>query len=65
MHEMRDPVGDDTGLPAARAGEDQQRTFDVRNRFALLGVQTLKEIHQMSSSEVIFILPNGGKQVSR
>ena len=65
VHEMRDPVCDHTGLAAASAGEDQQRTFDVRSRIALLGIQTCKEIHQMSSSEVIFILPNGGKQVSR
>ena len=65
VHKMRDPVRDHTGLAAAGAGEDQQRTFDVRSRITLLGVQTCKEIHQMSSSGVIFILPNGGKQVSR
>ena len=65
MNKMRDPVCDHTCFAATCAGEDQQRTFDVRSRVALLGVQTCKEIHQMSSSEVTFILPNGGKQVSR
>ena len=65
MHEMRDPVRDDTGFAAACAGEDQQRTVDVRSGIALLGIQTGKEIHQVSSSGDILILANQGREVIR
>jgi hypothetical protein len=35
---MRDPMRDNARLAAARSGEQQQGTFDVRNRFALLRI---------------------------
>ena len=54
VNEMRDAVRDDAGLAAARAGQDQQRTFDVRNGFALLGIQAFKKIHQVSGSGELF-----------
>ena len=43
--EMRDPVCDDASLAAARSGEQQQRPFDVRNSFFLLGIEALEEVH--------------------
>ena len=36
--EIRDAAGDDARLARAGAGKDQQRTFGVKDRFALLGV---------------------------
>ena len=44
--EMRDAVRDHAGFAAAGAGQNQQRPFDVGNSFALLGVETLKKIHE-------------------
>ena len=37
--EVGDAAGDDAGLAGAGAGEDQQRPFDVQNRFALFGIE--------------------------
>ena len=34
---------DDARLAAARAGQDQHRTFGGRYRFTLLGIETRKE----------------------
>ena len=45
-NDVRDAVRDDAGLPAARAGQDQERTFGVAHRFALLRVQPFEEIHE-------------------
>jgi len=40
-------VRNDTRFAAPCAGQDQQRTFGVRNGLALLGIQALQEIHLM------------------
>ena len=37
-NQVRNALRDDARLPAASAGEDQQRTFDVRGGLLLLGV---------------------------
>jgi hypothetical protein len=46
VDQVRDAVRDHPGLPAPRSGQNQQRTTGVGHRFALLGVQTLEEIHE-------------------
>ena len=38
LDQVRDAVRDDAGFAAARAGQKQQRTFDVGYRFALLRI---------------------------
>ena len=43
--EVRDALGDDLGLAASRAGEDEDGTIGGFYRFELLGVQTFEEIH--------------------
>ena len=45
--DMRDAVGDDAGLAAARAGQNQKRPFRMHHRFALLRVQPFEKIHEM------------------
>jgi hypothetical protein len=45
MDQVRQAMGDDAGFPAPGAGEDEQRSFDVGSRFALLGIEALEEIH--------------------
>ena len=37
--QVGDPVGEDAGLPRARAGDDEQRALRVQHRLALGGVQ--------------------------
>jgi hypothetical protein len=44
--EVRNPVRDYTRLAASGARQDQERTFGVRDRFALLWIQALEEIHE-------------------
>jgi len=44
--EMGDSMCYDTGFSASCAGKKQQRTINVFNRFALLRIETGKEIHQ-------------------
>ena len=36
--EVRDTAGDDARLAGSGPGEDQQRSFDVKDRFALFGI---------------------------
>ncbi len=43
--EVRDAVGNDPGLAAAGAGQNQERAVRMADRLALLGIQTLKEVH--------------------
>ena len=43
--QMRNPVRDDARLPAARAGQNQYRTFGSCYSFTLLGIETREEIH--------------------
>src|SRR4029079_17623191 len=43
--QVGDPAGDDAGLAGAGAGQDQQRSGDLQDRFALLGVQVIEEYH--------------------
>ena len=38
LNQMRDPMRDDAGLPAAGASEEEKRTFYVGNSVALLRV---------------------------
>lgn len=45
LNEIRHPMGDDTGLSAAGAGEDQQGPLDMADGIRLLRVQTLEQIH--------------------
>ena len=40
---VRGPAADDPGLAGARAGEDDDRTFDRQHRLALGVVQVVKE----------------------
>jgi len=47
--EMGDAVRNDARFAAPGASQDQQRTFGVRDGFALLGIQALQEIHLMES----------------
>ena len=42
---MADAVRDDARLAAARPGQDQQRAFEMFDRFALLWVEAGQEIH--------------------
>ena len=58
---MSNPVSDDASLPAARAREDQQWTVNVGSGIALLGIQTGKEIHQVSGSGELFYFSKGEK----
>ena len=43
--QVGDAAGDDARLAGAGAGEDQQRSVEVQDRFALLRVQGVEEIH--------------------
>ena len=49
----RDPVGDDAGLAAAGAGQDQQRAIAGRHGFALRGVQIIEEALQRRGHHAI------------
>jgi hypothetical protein len=44
---MGNAVGNDTSLAATCAGQKQERTFDVSNRFPLLGIETCEKIHEV------------------
>ena len=44
--QVRDAMRDDARFAAAGSGQQQQRTFDMRHGFALLRVETCKEIHE-------------------
>ena len=44
--EVRNPVRNHTCLTASGACQDQERTFGVRDGFALLWIQALEEIHE-------------------
>ena len=43
--EVRDPARDDACLARSRAGENQQRTFRVQDRFHLFRIQGIEEVH--------------------
>ena len=45
--EVRDAAGDDARLAGTRARENQQRSVDVKNRFALFGI----EVESKSTSQ--------------
>jgi hypothetical protein len=47
--EIRDAARDDARLAGARARENQQRPADVQDRFALLGIQGVQEVHVVAS----------------
>ena len=51
--DVRDAMRDDAGLAAARAGQNQQRSFGVGDRFALLRVQAFEEIHEERETRLI------------
>ena len=44
--EVGDAAGDDARLAGPGAGEDQQRSVGVKNRFALFGVEGVEELHR-------------------
>jgi hypothetical protein len=57
-HQVGDAAGDDAGLAATRAGENEEGAFGVLGGLTLAGVEALEEIHEVS------ILPwgrNGGR----
>jgi len=43
--EVGDAACDDARLAGAGAGEDEQRSVDVKDRFALFGVEGIEELH--------------------
>ena len=47
LNQMRNAVRNDTRFATARSGQEQQWTFDMRNRVALLRIKTFQEIHEM------------------
>ncbi len=49
---VRDAMRDDARFAAARAGQNQQRTFGVAHRFTLLGIEPFKKIHGVETIEV-------------
>ena len=51
-HDVCDPMGDNARFSAAGAGENEQRTFGVAHRFALLRIEPFKKIHWVELSEV-------------
>jgi hypothetical protein len=58
MDQMRYPVRDDAGFPAACSCKDEERTVFVRSGFPLLGIQTLQEIHEKSRATPNFSIPD-------
>lgn len=52
LNEMRYPMGNHPRLAAPGAREQQKRTCNVRNRFFLLGIQSLEEIHYDQSTNL-------------
>ena len=56
LHQVRDAVRDHARLAAAGAGQQQQRTFDVRDGGLLLRIETLEEIHENCGGSDIAIL---------
>ena len=50
LHQMRHAMGDHPCLAASGAGQQQQRTFDVRHGGLLLRIQTLEKIHLAMSA---------------
>jgi len=46
---MGDAVGDDAGLAAARAGKDQEGSFDVAHRLFLPRIEPGKKIHRVET----------------
>ncbi len=43
--DVRDAVRNDAGLPAARAGQNQQGSVDMAYGFALLRIKPFEEVH--------------------
>lgn len=50
LHQVRDSMGDHAGFSAAGAGQQQQRSFDVRNSRLLFGIQALEKVHYKGGS---------------
>ena len=46
LQQLSDSMGDDSCLPASGSGKDQQWPFDVQNRFALGGRQSIEQVIQ-------------------
>ncbi len=62
FHQVRHAVRDDARLAAAGAGQQQERSFDVRDGSLLLRIQALKKIHGGGD---MAILARAGEQASR
>ena len=45
LHQVGHSMRDDARLPAARAGQEQERTFDVGDGGLLLRIKALEKIH--------------------
>ncbi len=59
VDQMRDAVGNDASLPAARARKNKNRAFGGLNSFELLWIEKLTEIHveQLLDSGLASISP--------
>jgi hypothetical protein len=53
FHQMSDAVRNDARLPASGAGQQQERSFDVRDSRLLLWIQTLEKIHEREEDNTI------------
>ena len=45
LNQVCNPMRDNACFPAACTSQEQERTFNVRNSFALLRIHACKEIH--------------------
>lgn len=53
FNQMRDPMRDDAGFPAAGAGKQQKRPFDVSDSRLLLWIQTLQKVHEEEGNLIL------------
>ena len=44
--QVGDAAGDDACLAGSGAGQDEQRSVDVQDRFALFGIERFEELHR-------------------
>jgi hypothetical protein len=61
LNKMRDAVGDDAGLAAARAGQDEDWAFGSLNSLALLGIELIekRQSGRGSGSDDLILQGNG------
>jgi hypothetical protein len=49
LHQVGDAVRNHTRLTTARSGQQQERTVDMGDRSALLGIEGIEKIHENRS----------------